>query len=79
MCIHTQWRAGPAGVIGLDYPAVYQEAALMGVDLSPGFRAKIRALERFELNRQSGGSEGRHDSGNDKRAEQAAGGVKKGA
>ena len=20
--IHTQWRAGPAGAIGLDYPAV---------------------------------------------------------
>lgn len=52
VAVHTQWRAGPAGVIGLDYPAVYQEAALMGIDLSPGLRSKIKALERFELNRQ---------------------------
>lgn len=75
--IHTQWRAGPAGAIGLDYPAVYQEASLMGIDLSPGLRAKIRALERYELNRQT--SEVRHDSGGGKGSGPAAGGAQKGA
>jgi hypothetical protein len=77
VAVHTQWRAGPAGVIGLDYPAVYQEAALMGIDLSPGMRSKIKALERFELNRQVQEVR-RHDSGDGKRTRQAAGGAQKG-
>lgn len=30
--IHTQWRAGPCGVIGLDYTAVRGEIAARGLD-----------------------------------------------
>jgi hypothetical protein len=60
LVVHTQWRAGPVGVIGLDYPAIYQEAVLMEIDLSPGMRAKIRALERFELIRSTSEAQ-RHD------------------
>jgi hypothetical protein len=52
--VYTQWRtAGVMGVrIGLDYPAVYQTADVMGIELIPSVLTKIRALENYELERQ---------------------------
>jgi hypothetical protein len=47
--VKTQWRAGGAGIIGLDYKAVYQEADRLEIDLSPGTFSKIKALESFTL------------------------------
>ena len=49
--VQTQWRAGGIGVIGLDYHAVYAEAARLEIELSPCVMKKIKALESFTLKR----------------------------
>lgn len=48
----TQWRTSGFGAVGLDYNAVHREARRLEIDLSPGLMAKIKHLERFELERQ---------------------------
>lgn len=45
----TQWRAGSGGVIGLDYPAVFQVAETLGIPLNRGILEKIRLMERWTL------------------------------
>jgi hypothetical protein len=47
--VNTQWRGGGMGVIGLDYHAVYAEAARVGIELSVCTMGKIKALERAML------------------------------
>lgn len=48
-CTSTQWRMGMNGVIGMDYPAVYQTAKIMGIKMDKKMLNKIRAVERSEL------------------------------
>ncbi|WP_369688322.1 DUF1799 domain-containing protein [Desulfatitalea tepidiphila] len=54
LAVQTQWRAGPMGVIGLDYNVLYQEAIRLGIDLSPGVMKKIRTLEAATLEKVYG-------------------------
>ena len=41
----TQWRTKGEKLIGLDYPAVYAEAARLQIELSTCTMEKIKALE----------------------------------
>lgn len=52
--VRTQWRASGFGLIGLDYPAVRQEAEEMGIDFSVCNKGKIKALESWYLDRNKG-------------------------
>ncbi|MBW1778748.1 MAG: DUF1799 domain-containing protein [Deltaproteobacteria bacterium] len=45
----TQWRAGIGGVIGLDYPAVFQVAEALNIPITREVMAKIQHLERRTL------------------------------
>ena len=49
--VATQWRAGPAGAIGLDYLAAFRVAKIIGVEVHPANLMRLQALERAELNR----------------------------
>jgi hypothetical protein len=49
LAVQTQWRATFGGLLGLDYPAMFQMAEFMGVEMSPGVFAKIKALELATL------------------------------
>lgn len=55
--IQTQWRVGMGGAIGLDYPAVYQTAAMLGIKINPVMLTRIRAVERQALEAMSDGKE----------------------
>lgn len=66
MEVNTQWRAGGMGVVGLDYPAVYQEAARLGIEISNCTMAKVKALERHSLQELAS-----NDQGNGGRAKKA--------
>jgi len=48
-CTSTQWRVSMNGLVGMDYPAVYQTARIMGVKINPIVLKKIRAVERHVL------------------------------
>lgn len=54
--MQTQWRAGMAGPIGLDYPAVWLVAETMGVEIHEANLGRIRALEREALNHMREGT-----------------------
>jgi hypothetical protein len=41
----TQWRSGPSGILGLDYPAVRLVAETLGYDWTPGLLLELQALE----------------------------------
>jgi len=47
--IGTQWRDGYSGIIGLDYPAVFKVAEVMGFEMEPATFLKIRTLEHLQL------------------------------
>lgn len=49
--VNTQWRASAFQVVGLDYPAMFQVAEVLYIDMSPDLFGKIRELERYELER----------------------------
>lgn len=49
MMTGTQWRVGTRGAYGLDYPAVIQAAAILGIEMTPGLFKKIRAVEHQTL------------------------------
>jgi hypothetical protein len=49
LSVNTQWRGGGMGIIGLDYPAVYLEAARLEIEVSHCVMGKIRALEHYVL------------------------------
>lgn len=51
LAAQTQWRASFGGLIGLDYPAVFQLAELYGIEMTPGMMSKVQALERATLKR----------------------------
>jgi hypothetical protein len=45
----TQWRVGPAGIMGLEYQAIRPTAELMGVDFTPGDMVDLRSMEAEAL------------------------------
>jgi len=47
----TQVRSGGMGPIGLDYPAVWQVADILGIPITPALLNKIRILEMEWLKR----------------------------
>lgn len=51
LAVQTQWRVSFGGLVGLDYPAMFQMAEFMGIEMSAGTLAKIKALEMATLNR----------------------------
>jgi hypothetical protein len=51
LAVQTQWRASFGGLLGLDYPAMFQMAEFLGVEMSPGTLAKMKALEFSTLKR----------------------------
>lgn len=51
LAVQTQWRVSFGGLLGLDYPAMFQMAEFMGIEMSPGALAKIKALELSTLKR----------------------------
>ena len=53
LAVQTQWRAGGFGIVGLDYPALFQIAERMGIEVSVCTMKKIQALERGELEKQA--------------------------
>lgn len=54
----TQWRSNGFTLFGIDLPAVFQIADIYGIEITPGFILKIKALENFELARfQSNGGD----------------------
>ena len=61
-CI-TQWRAGAAGIIGIDYAVIYLESERLEIDLSPCLMKKIKHLERKVLRSQHDGIENSSERG----------------
>lgn len=55
----TQWRAGGFGIIGLDYPAVFRVAEVLGIEVTEDLLIKLRYLEHKQLEhfRKKGGRE----------------------
>jgi hypothetical protein len=49
--VQTQWRVSFGGLVGLDYPAMFQMAEFLGIEMSPGTLAKVKALEIATLKR----------------------------
>lgn len=49
--LQTQWRTGPAGAVGLDYPAAEVTARWLGIEPSRALWRKIRLLEAEALRR----------------------------
>lgn len=47
--IRTQWRAGPMGILGLDYAEARQAARELEIEWSIGLKRKIQALEGHTL------------------------------
>lgn len=47
----SQWRVSMSGLVGLDYPAVFQVAEALAVEMTPGMIKKIQALERKVMQR----------------------------
>lgn len=62
---NTQWRVNAFSFVGLDYPAIFEIAAIYGVDITPAIFQKLKILEMHELARQGKGEE--HGSGNSNR------------
>jgi hypothetical protein len=49
----TQWRSGGFSVVGLDYPAVYKIAEVIGIEETPILHQKLRILESLQLRKWS--------------------------
>lgn len=49
--VQTQWRAGPFGLIGLDYSEVRSAATELDIEWCLCIKRKIQAMERFEIKR----------------------------
>jgi hypothetical protein len=63
--VNTQWRASGFGLVGLDYPAVWQTAEILEIEVTKPLFKKIQALERFELSRsrKTNDEQGEEDGG----------------
>lgn len=48
--VKTQWRAGPAGIIGLDYHEVRQAVKELGLDWTRRLKRKVQTIERVIIN-----------------------------
>jgi hypothetical protein len=49
--VQTQWRVSFGGLVGLDYPAMFQMADRLGIETPPGMLSKIKALELSTIKR----------------------------
>lgn len=49
LACETQWRAGFGGAYGLDYPAVFQVAGVLGIPIDAAVFRGLRALEYSQL------------------------------
>lgn len=49
--VRTQWRTGFGGPVGLDYPAVFATARVLGVDMTPHVLRRLAMLEADALRR----------------------------
>ena len=49
--VQTMWRVGQAALIGLDWPAVFQTAAIHNITMNPSMFQKIQQLELYEIRR----------------------------
>jgi hypothetical protein len=56
----TQWRSGPGGILGLDYPAVRLVAEALGFDWTPGLLRGLQLLEDDFLAELSDHASGTH-------------------
>lgn len=45
----TQWRVGFGGPYGLDYPAVFAVAGVLGIELTPEVLAGVALIEHTQL------------------------------
>jgi hypothetical protein len=45
----SQWRASMGGIVGLDYPAVFQVASVLGIGVDAELFAYLRVLEADQL------------------------------
>jgi len=53
LLVQTQWRVSFAGMTGLDYLAVKEVAAVVGIDWDEEIFTKIKGVEWHELYKQS--------------------------
>ena len=58
----TQFRGAGFGIIGLDYPAVRTEAEEMGLSFTGSLKRKIKALERYTLEKQGESDNAKSDN-----------------
>ena len=70
--VQTQWRVG-MGPMGLDYNALIKIADLMEIDLTPRMMGKIRALERYFLDKRREKHAERDPAGRDQTAKRLKG------
>lgn len=66
MC-QTQWRVSEFGPIGLDYPAVFQIAKTLNIDINPAMLRKLHVVEQKIIDANRGdadGSQGRPNNHN---------------
>lgn len=45
----TQWRFGPLGPAALDYPALFQVAGVLGIEVDQDMLLSIQAVEAAQL------------------------------
>lgn len=50
--INTQWRSNGFGVIGLDFPAVFEIAKIYDIEINRSVFEKLKVLENKELIKQ---------------------------
>ena len=55
LCLHcsTQWRNDGFGRTGMDYNAFIAVAGVFGLEFTPAMLKKIRAVERYEIDRDA--------------------------
>jgi len=59
---NTQWRCGPAGILGLDYPAAFRIAELHGIPVTPQLHIRLMALEAEALKEKKSKNRGSKNS-----------------
>ena len=47
--VQTQYNYTFGGVVGLDYPAVFATAEILGIEITPSIMAKIQLLEHEHI------------------------------
>jgi len=50
----TQIRMGPTRPMGFDYPALWQIADVLGIEITPGLIRRIKTIETFICTQKGG-------------------------